>query len=104
MTDRLLLDTHIVLWLDSGDNRLREGTRALIDDCWRNGGAVLMSAVTAWEIALLVDAMRIDLDWTSGSTAFSRTPASKRRRLDIALRAAAIGSIISSIATRPTGS
>ena len=62
MTDRLLLDTHIVLWLDSGDDRLRESTRALIDDCWRSGGAILMSAVTAWEIALLVDAGRIDLD------------------------------------------
>ena len=30
MTDGLLLDTHIVLWLDSGDDRLRESTRALI--------------------------------------------------------------------------
>ena len=62
MTARLLLDTHIVLWLDSGDVRLRESTRALIDHCWRNGGAIFMSAVTAWEIALLVDCGRIDLD------------------------------------------
>jgi PIN domain nuclease of toxin-antitoxin system len=28
--DKLLLDTHIVLWLDSGDNRLRLSTRELI--------------------------------------------------------------------------
>jgi PIN domain nuclease of toxin-antitoxin system len=62
VTDRLLLDTHIVLWLDCGDSRLRESTRVLIDQCWRNGGAILMSAVTAWEIALLVDLGRIDLD------------------------------------------
>ena len=62
MTDRLLLDTHVALWLDSGDDRLRASTRALIDDCWQNGGTIFLSAVTAWEIALLVDTGRIDLD------------------------------------------
>jgi PIN domain nuclease of toxin-antitoxin system len=62
VTDRLLLDTHVALWLDSGDDRLRASTRALIDGCWQNGGTILLSAVTAWEIALLVDTGRIDLD------------------------------------------
>ena len=62
MTDRLLLDTHIALWLDSGDDALRPPTRALIDDCWQNGGTILLSAVSVWEIALLVDTRRIDLD------------------------------------------
>ena len=62
MTDRLLLDTHIALWLDSGDDRLRASTRALIDGCWQKGGAILLSAITVWEIALLVDTGRIDLD------------------------------------------
>jgi PIN domain nuclease of toxin-antitoxin system len=62
VTDSLLLDTHIVLWLDSGDARLRSSTRALIDGCWRNGGSIFLSTVTAWEIALLVDTGRIDLD------------------------------------------
>lgn len=62
MTDGLLLDTHIALWLDSGDRSLRPPTRALIDDCWRGGGTIFLSAVSAWEIALLVDSGRIDLD------------------------------------------
>ena len=62
MTDNLLLDTHIALWLDSGDDRLRGKTRLLIDECWRSGGTVFFSAVTAWEIALLVDMARISLD------------------------------------------
>lgn len=62
MTDRLLLDTHVALWLDSGDDRLRASTRALIDGCWQIGGTIFLSAVTAWEIALLVDTARIDLD------------------------------------------
>jgi PIN domain nuclease of toxin-antitoxin system len=58
----LVLDTHITLWLDGGDDRLRPSTRSLIDDCWRNGGTIFLSAITAWEIALLVDTGRIDLD------------------------------------------
>lgn len=62
MTASLLLDTHVVLWLDSGDERLRASTRMLIDDCWRNGGTIFLSAVSVWEIALLVDSGRIDLD------------------------------------------
>lgn len=62
MTDALLLDTHVALWLDSGDNRLRSATQAMIDGCWRNGGTICLSAITVWEIALLVDTGRIVLD------------------------------------------
>lgn len=62
MTSALLLDTHIALWLDSGDERLRPATRGLIDNCWRNGGTVFVSAVTAWEIAQLANTGRIVLD------------------------------------------
>jgi len=58
----ILLDTHIALWLDSGNTQLREPTRLLIDGCWQEGGTILLSAVTAWEVALLVDTGRIDLD------------------------------------------
>jgi PIN domain nuclease of toxin-antitoxin system len=58
----LLLDTHIALWLESGDRRLHRSTRAAIDAHWQNGGTVLLSAVTVWEIALLVDIGRLDLD------------------------------------------
>ena len=62
MTGDVLLDTHIALWLDNGDARLRPSTLGLIDGCWRNGGTVLLSAVTAWEIARLVSVGRIHLD------------------------------------------
>ncbi len=65
MTESLLLDTHIALWLDSGDDRLRASTRKLIDACWQNNGTIFLSAVTAWEVALLVDTGRIDLDITA---------------------------------------
>jgi PIN domain nuclease of toxin-antitoxin system len=62
VSDALLLDTHIALWLEHGDERLRTRTRALIDQCWQGGGTVYLSAVSAWEIALLVDTDRIELD------------------------------------------
>lgn len=62
MNDSLLLDTHIVLWLDSGNERLSTSTRTLIDGRWRAGGTIYTSSVTAWEIALLVDRGLIDLD------------------------------------------
>jgi PIN domain nuclease of toxin-antitoxin system len=62
LTNDLLLDTHIVLWLDSGDKRLRSATLDLIEACWRRGGTVLVSTITSWEIALLVSLGRINLD------------------------------------------
>ena len=67
MTDALLLDTHIMLWLDSGDPKLRDSTRTMIDRCWLAGGSVLVSAVSAWEIALLADTGRISLDCPPGA-------------------------------------
>ena len=68
MTDEILLDTHIALWLESGSDRLRPGTLGLIDACWRDGGTVLISAITVWEIAQLLYYGRIELvrpldDW-----------------------------------------
>ncbi len=61
MTD-LLLDTHIVLWLNSGDERLGEATRRTIDTAWKAGGRILISSVSVWEIAILVDKGFIELD------------------------------------------
>jgi PIN domain nuclease of toxin-antitoxin system len=62
LTDDILLDTHIALWLDNGDERLRPSTLGLIEECWRDGGTILISAVTGWEIAQLADVGRIELD------------------------------------------
>ncbi len=65
MNKALLLDTHIALWLDSGDARLGSATRTLIDECWREGGKIFLSAVSAWEIALLVDRGSLELELPS---------------------------------------
>jgi PIN domain nuclease of toxin-antitoxin system len=67
VTDALLLDTHIALWLDSGSVRLRPPTRSLINDCWQRGGTIFLSAISAWEIALLSNLNRIKLDVTVGA-------------------------------------
>lgn len=62
MTNGLLLDTHVILWLDSGNVQLKPVTRALIDDCWQADGTIFVSAVSVWEIAILVDRGHIRLD------------------------------------------
>jgi PIN domain nuclease of toxin-antitoxin system len=59
LTDGLLLDTHIALWLENGHERLRPATLGLIESCWRGGGLIYLSAVVVWEIAVLVNAGRL---------------------------------------------
>ena len=46
---RLLLDTHVALWGVSDPERLRPGTRRLLED---RGNDVFVSVVTLWEIAI----------------------------------------------------
>jgi len=58
----LLLDTHVALWLDSGDERLGDAARRAIDQSWQAGGRIYLSAVSVWEIAVLVDKSFIELD------------------------------------------
>ena len=61
MTD-LLLDTHIALWLNNGDARLGKATQRTIEATWESGERILLSAVSVWEIAMLVDKGLIELD------------------------------------------
>ena len=42
---RLLLDTHVLLWLMAGSQRLKPKTRALID----SASEVYVSSVSIWE-------------------------------------------------------
>ncbi len=72
----LLLDTHALLWLDSGAPMTRESIAAIDDAAGR--GEVLVSPVSAWEIGLLVQKGRSA--WISshcpGSSASSACPVS----------------------------
>ena len=49
---RLLLDTHIVIWLFDGAPELRIDSRSAIEQAAGAGG-VLIAAITFWEVALL---------------------------------------------------
>ena len=56
----ILLDTNVLVWLIMGDTRLKPERRALIEDARVEEG-VRVSAITAWEISMLVDKGRLDL-------------------------------------------
>lgn len=65
----IVLDTHAVLWWVNGDSQLSQNALAAIEQELRgDGGVILISAITAWEIALLLEKGRITLsmgidDW-----------------------------------------
>ena len=56
----MLLDTHVLLWLRRGDERLGQRARREIDRAWRSSG-VGVSSISFWEIALLQTRGRIRL-------------------------------------------
>ena len=56
----ILLDTHVLLWLRFGHERLGAETRRIVEPAWRAGEAAV-SAVSFWEIALLQDKGRLTL-------------------------------------------
>lgn len=55
---RVLLDTHMLLWFVRGDERLPRPVRARIED---PGTALILSDVSAWEIAIKVSIGKLDL-------------------------------------------
>jgi hypothetical protein len=50
----LVLDTHALVWLIDGNDRLGQDTRQPIDTTWQSD-LVTVSAITFWELALLQD-------------------------------------------------
>ena len=54
----MLLDTQAVMWLRLGDPRLGPQSRLEIEREWQSG-EVYVSAITFWEIAMLIDKGRI---------------------------------------------
>lgn len=46
---RYLIDTHVWLWMQSDPDRLRDETRAIVAEVRNN---ILLSAASAWEIAI----------------------------------------------------
>lgn len=56
--DAIVLDTHVLLWWQAGSKRLSATARAAIE----RATSVGVSAISAFEIALLVDKGRVILD------------------------------------------
>jgi PIN domain nuclease of toxin-antitoxin system len=56
----ILLDTHVLLWLDRDDPSLGATARARLEEGWRLG-AVAVSAISFWETAMLERRGRIAL-------------------------------------------
>ena len=56
----IVLDTHVLLWLDREDPALGPTSRELISTAWGKG-AVAVCAISFWEVAMLAARGRIDL-------------------------------------------
>lgn len=64
----IVLDTHALVWWVSGDARLSAKARKAIVAEQRSKGRILVSAISAWEVAMLVAKDRLVLamdvdDW-----------------------------------------
>ena len=64
----IVLDTHALIWWVDGDDRLSLGAREAIEDELRGRQQLLISAISAWEIAMLIEKGRLVLtmdteDW-----------------------------------------
>lgn len=60
---RLLLDTHLMLWWQTGDSKLSGEARSAVDAA----DAVLFSRASLWEIAIKVSLGRLEVDTKSFS-------------------------------------
>ncbi len=62
----IVLDTHVLIWWVSGDSRLSASAQQAIEQEMARQGDILVSAISAWEIAMLVEkgrlALTMDLD------------------------------------------
>lgn len=56
----IVLDTHALIWWVNGDAQLSGSAKASIETA-QQGGRVLVSAISLWEIAMLVERGRIAL-------------------------------------------
>ena len=64
----IVLDTHVLVWWVNGGRELTTPAKQAIKQELSDTGEILISSITAWEIALLVDKERLSLtmnidDW-----------------------------------------
>ena len=57
----ILLDTHVLVWLDQHNPRLGSTCHAALDDALADD-ALVVSAISFWEVAMLIHKGRLALD------------------------------------------
>jgi len=62
----IVLDTHALIWWVSGDESLSKNAKAAIER-ELEGGQIIVSAISAWEIAMLVEREKLVLSMDVGS-------------------------------------
>ena len=62
----ILLDTHVLVWLDGGSSRLGSKARRAINETYLEEG-LAVSAITFWEVGTLQRKGRLDLAMDLGS-------------------------------------
>ncbi len=55
----IVLDTHALIWWVNGDRKLSLRASKVICKILKDGGELLVSSITAWEIAMLVKKERL---------------------------------------------
>ena len=56
----ILLDTHTLVWLDEGNERLGKQSLSLINQSFKSEN-LFVSAISFWEVATLVEKGRLDM-------------------------------------------
>ncbi len=57
----IVLDTHVLIWWINNDNKLSTSARKAIESELNVKGTILVSSITTWEIALLIEKERLTL-------------------------------------------
>ena len=57
----VVIDTHVLVWWVSGDKSLSIPASAAIKDALANDSEVVISSISAWEIAMLIEIGRLTL-------------------------------------------
>ncbi len=57
----ILIDTHILIWWVSGSSTLSDIARKKIETTLDSGSEVIISSISAWEIAMLIEKGRLVL-------------------------------------------
>lgn len=56
----IILDTHVLVWLMEGTEKLGKKTREFLDDALR-GDAIVVSSISYWEVAMLAKKKKLSL-------------------------------------------